>query len=91
MRNNSQLNAINLKTALWETLQKVKSGKMTPGSGDVVAAQAREILRTVRTQLTVFAQSGHGVSDEVVDFAKPGAKAALKSLKGPAKSRDAVR
>lgn len=66
------LNAINLKTALWDTLQKVRSGEMTPGTGDAVASQAREILRTVRTQLAVFSQAGKSVSDELVDFAKPG-------------------
>lgn len=91
MRNSNELNAMNLKAALWDTLQKVKSGKMTPGAGDAVAAQAREILRTVRTQLTVFAQSGNGVSEEIVEFAKPGAKTALRSVRGGPRSRDAVR
>lgn len=63
------LNAVNLKTALWDTLKQVKSGKMTPGSGDAVASQAREIIRTVRTQLAIFSQSGKEVSEEVVTFA----------------------
>lgn len=65
------LNAINLKETLWDTLQKVKNGKVTPASGDVVASQAREILRTVRTQLQIFSQAGKSVSAELVDFAKP--------------------
>lgn len=68
----TKLNAINLKAALWDTLQKVKEGKVTPASGDVVASQAREILRTVRTQLQVFSQAGQAVSNELIDFAKPG-------------------
>lgn len=63
------LNAINLKGALWETLKGVKAGKIAAGSGDVVASQAREIIRTVRTQLTIFSQSGQKVSQEVIDFA----------------------
>ena len=67
----TELNAINLREELWETLQLVKAGKMTPASGDVVAAQAREILRTVKTQLSIFSQSGRAVSAELVDFAKP--------------------
>jgi len=66
-----KLNAVNLKDQLWETLQDVKSGKTTPGSGDAVAAQAREILRTVRTQLAIFTQAGKAVTDELIDFAKP--------------------
>lgn len=69
-----ELNAINLKAELWDTLQKVKSGKVTPASGDVVASQAREILRTVRTQLQVFNQAGERVSDELIEFSKPRAK-----------------
>lgn len=65
------VDAVNLKAALWDTLQKVKSGKMTPASGDVVASQAREIIRAVRTQLQIFSQSGKRVSLEVEDFATP--------------------
>lgn len=70
----TELNATNLKNVLWETLKQVKSGKMTPAAGDVVAAQAREILRTTKVQLTIFSQSGQGVSAEVVGFAQPKTK-----------------
>jgi len=66
-----KLNAVNLKAALWDTLQKVRSGEMTPGSADAVASQAREILRTARTQLAIFSQAGESVASELVDFAKP--------------------
>lgn len=65
------LNAVNLKDSLWATLKDLRSGKITPGAGDAVAAQAREILRTVRTQLQIFTQSGKSVTDELIDFAKP--------------------
>lgn len=65
------LDAVNLKAALWETLQSLKTGKTTPGAGDAVASQAREILRTVKTQLQVFQQSGESVAAELIDFAKP--------------------
>lgn len=65
------LNAVNLKDVLWDTLQSVKAGKTTPASGDVVASQAREILRTVRTQLQIFSQAGQSVASELIDFAKP--------------------
>lgn len=68
----NDLNAINLKGQLWETLQGIRSGDITPGSGDAVAAQAREILRTVRTQLAIFTQANQAVTDELIEFAKPG-------------------
>lgn len=65
------LTAVNLKEALWDSLNKVRAGQMTPGSADSVAAQAREILRTVRTQLAIFSQAGQSVAAELIDFAKP--------------------
>lgn len=65
------LNAVNLKDSLWQTLNDLRSGKITPGAGDAVASQAREILRTVRTQLQIFTQSGKSVTNELIDFAKP--------------------
>ena len=67
----NELNAVNLKNTLWETLNSVKAGTMTPQQGDVVACQAREILRRVRTQLSIFSQSGGTVSVELVTFANP--------------------
>lgn len=69
--NGAELNAVTLKAELWDTLKKVKAGKVTTATGDIVAAQAREILRTVRTQLSIFSQSGDSVSAEVSAFAKP--------------------
>lgn len=73
-----ELNAINLKEVLWETLKKVKAGRISPAAGDVIASQAREILRTVKTQLLIFGQAGDTVSDEVIDFAKPDGKSKRK-------------
>ncbi len=70
------LNAVSLKAELWTTLQNVKNGKITAATGDVIASQAREILRTVRTQLAIFAQAGDGVSSEVCEFARPKNRAA---------------
>lgn len=66
-----KLDAVNLKDVLWETLNKVKSGKITPAQGDVIGGQAREILRTVKTQLMIFSQAGQGVTEELCDFAAP--------------------
>jgi len=70
-KSSDSLTATNLKDHLWHTLQAVKDGTMAPGAGDVVASQAREILRTVRTQLAIFAQSNTEVSEELKDFANP--------------------
>lgn len=69
--NGDGLNAVSLKNELWDTLKKVKGGKITTATGDIVAAQAREILRAVRTQLSIFQQSGDDVSAEVKAFARP--------------------
>lgn len=66
----SDLSAVNLKQALWETLNAVKNDTMQAGQGDAVAAQAREILRTVKTQLQVCTQAKRPVPTEVIDFAE---------------------
>lgn len=62
------LSAVNLKNALWDTLQQIKSDTMLPAQGDAIAAQAREILRTVKVQLQVAAQSKRNVPTEIIDF-----------------------
>lgn len=64
------LTATNLKNALWDTLQGLRAGVVQPGQGDAVAAQAREILRTVKVQLQVANQTQRSVSLEVVNFAE---------------------
>ena len=68
--NAKELNATNLKTALWETLQSIKDGTVQPGQGDAIAAQAREILRTVKVQLQVTNQSKRSVPADVIAFAE---------------------
>lgn len=64
------LNASNLKAALWETLNDLKSGTVQPGQGDAIASQAREILRTVKVQLQVTSQSKRSVPADVIAFAE---------------------
>jgi len=63
------LNAENLRNELWDTLHKVKSGAMTPGTADAVAAQGREILRTVRTQMQVLKFANESATKDLVSFA----------------------
>lgn len=62
------LTAVALKNELWDTLNQIKSENMAPGQGDAIATQAREILRTVKTQLQVCAQTKRNVPTEVIDF-----------------------
>lgn len=70
MTKSNDLSAKTLKSALWETLQLVKTGKMEPGQADSVASQAREILRTTNTQLRVAQQSKRPVATDVITFAE---------------------
>jgi hypothetical protein len=68
--NGSILSASNLKEALWVTLNQVKAKRMLPGHADAVAAQAREILRTVKVQLQISGQTNRPVPIEVVEFSE---------------------
>lgn len=65
-----KLTATNLKNALWTTLQDIRGERMQPGEGDAIACQAREILRTVKVQLQVAAQTNRKVPTEVIDFSE---------------------
>lgn len=56
-----ELNAKNLKNTLWDTLLKVKDGKLAAAEADSIATQAREILRTTNTQLQIFRQAKRNV------------------------------
>lgn len=66
----NNLSAVNLKSALWNTLNEIKSGEMQPGQGDAVASQAREILRTVKVQLQISSQSNRPIPAEVITFSE---------------------
>jgi hypothetical protein len=66
----TDLSAKNLKSALWETLNSVKEGKMEASQADSVASQAREILRTTNTQLRVAQQAKRPVAADVITFAE---------------------
>lgn len=66
----TELTATNLKSALWETLQGIKSGTIQPGEGDAIACQAREILRTTNTQLRISQQSKRPIPSEVLSFSE---------------------
>ena len=51
---------------------------MLPGHADAIAAQAREILRTVKVQLQIGGQTARPVPAEVVEFSEGKNKRAIK-------------
>ena len=64
------LTASSLKDVLWETLNDVKTEQMLPNRADAVAAQSREILRTIKTQMQIAGQSKRGLPQEIIDFSE---------------------
>lgn len=66
----AKLSASALKDVLWSTLNDIKTDTMLPAQGDAIAAQAREILRTVKVQLQVVGQSKRSVPIDVIEFAE---------------------
>ena len=66
-----ELNAVNLKNTLWDTLNEIKNNKIMASEGDAIASQAREILRTTKVQLKILQQASKNVTQELIDFAKP--------------------
>lgn len=70
MANDKELTASNLKEVLWKTMQDLQSGEIQPGQGDAIASQAREILRTVRTQLAIVGQAKRSVPLDVITFSE---------------------
>ncbi len=64
------LTANSLKDILWETLNDIKTEQMLPSRGDAVAGQAREILRTVKTQMQIAGQSKRPIPMEIIEFSE---------------------
>jgi len=65
-----QLTAKSLKEALWETLQDLRSEKIHYQQADAVAAQAREINRTVKVQLQIATDAKRSVPAEIIAFSE---------------------
>ena len=59
-----------LKEVLWETLNDIKTDQMLPSRGDAIAGQAREILRTVKTQMQIAGQSKRPIPMEIIEFSE---------------------
>lgn len=64
------LKASALKDVLWETLIDLRGNHMPANRADAIAAQAREILRTVKVQLQVTNAAKRPVPRGIVDFAE---------------------
>ncbi len=64
------LTASSLKEVLWDTLIDLRHENILPNRADAIAAQSREILRTIKTQLQVAGQSKRGVPQEIIDFSE---------------------
>ncbi len=69
-KNQDKLTAVNLKNALWSTLQGIKTGEVKYTDADAIAAQAREILRTTNTQIKIAQASNRGLPKEVISFSE---------------------
>lgn len=59
-----------LRDVLWETLNDVRTNQMPANKADAVAAQAREILRTVKTQVQIAATTQKPIPRDVIAFAQ---------------------
>ena len=64
------LTASSLKNILWETMTDLKHENILPNRADAIAAQSREILRTVKVQLQIAGQSKRGIPQEIIDFSE---------------------
>lgn len=51
-----EFTAENMKRTLWEALNQVRAGTITPQQGDAIARHAREIVRVHMAQLTTLGQ-----------------------------------
>jgi hypothetical protein len=64
------LRASSLRDVLWETLNDVRTNQMQPNRADAIATQAREILRTVKTQLNVASVARRGIPSDLIKFSE---------------------
>ena len=64
------LNASSLKNVLWDTLNDIRSNQIQANRGDAIASQAREILRTIKTQLQVSSAAKRGVPKDIIEFSE---------------------
>lgn len=64
------LTAGSLKDILWETLTDLKHENILPNRADAIAAQSREILRTIKVQLQVAGAAKRSVPQDIIEFSE---------------------
>jgi len=64
------LTAGSLKDILWETLTDLKHENILPNRADSIAAQSREILRTIKVQLQVAGAAKRTVPQDIIEFSE---------------------
>lgn len=64
------LTAGSLKDILWETLTDLKHDNIMPNRADAIAAQSREILRTIKVQLQVAGATKRSIPQDIIDFSE---------------------
>ena len=65
-----ELKAKELKSILWETLQKLEKGEIEVGIADAIAQQSREIVRVIKCQQSILMQAHVNITEELIDYAK---------------------
>ena len=70
MKTKNPLTSKNLKNTLWETLNEIKDGELEPSKGSAIAYQAREIVRTINTELRILDKIGAKTTKQLKDFTK---------------------
>lgn len=64
------LTAGSLKDVLWETLTDLRHENILPNRADAIAAQSREILRTIKIQLQVAGAAKRAVPQDIIEFSE---------------------
>lgn len=54
----TKLTAAALKNELWNTIQKINAKQIQPATANAIAAQSREIMRIVNTELRIASFAG---------------------------------
>lgn len=60
-----KLSAGNLKDILWDTLQKIRDGKIPLDQANAIAHQARAIARVVRTEIVLVQAMGEKPTKDI--------------------------
>ena len=68
MNNETQLTAKSLKESLWDTLQKLKDGKIDAREANAIAIQSGSIVSIAKLQFTIAKHMEKDLSDDLKTF-----------------------